>query len=242
MSSVKTNWHLGDLELPDDSDPMAEIAELKSGDPIDLSQSVAQLEADLQRTLRRESRVFNTFNGLECRLKWAKSHKLQGGSKNSCFTCPHYRGDARGEENDGRALICRIGREQEGLVIELDMLKQGVKTEFRATGRAITQLWNVKTPTPVVGYAHYAGTWDSRLMLLEATWQETLGAISPESLEREDFPTLAHFRRYWMERTHRRFPPMAKVHCYRLRPMKDEDMAPAGLAMFRRLYGEHLAP
>jgi hypothetical protein len=121
-------------------------------------------------------------------------------------------------------------------------VKQGVKTEFRATGRAITQLWNVKTPTPVVGYAHYAGTWDSRLMLLEATWQETLGAISPESLEREDFPTLAHFRRYWMERTHRRFPPMAKVHCYRLRPMKDEDMAPAGLAMFRRLYGEHLAP
>jgi hypothetical protein len=125
MSSVKTNWHLGDLELPDDSDPMAEIAELKSGDPIDLSQSVAQLEADLQRTLRRESRVFNTFNGLECRLKWAKSHKLQGGSKNSCFTCPHYRGDARGEENDGRALICRIGREQEGLVIELDMLRRG---------------------------------------------------------------------------------------------------------------------
>jgi hypothetical protein len=121
-------------------------------------------------------------------------------------------------------------------------VKQGAKTEFRATGRGVTQLWNVKTPTPVVGYAHYAQRWDSRLLVLEATWQETLGAITPESLEREGFETLAHFRRYWMERTHRRFPPMAKVQCYRVRPMVDDDLASLGQAMLQRLYGEHIAP
>jgi hypothetical protein len=112
MPRVQTNWHLGDLSLPDDTDPMGEIAELQSGSVIDLSRDVAALEEDLAATLRRESRVFNR-SGFECRLKWAKSHKLMGGAKHSCFTCPHYRG-----------VICRIGREQEGLTTELEILRR----------------------------------------------------------------------------------------------------------------------
>lgn len=120
-------------------------------------------------------------------------------------------------------------------------VKQGIKTEFRATGRGITQLWNVKTPTPVVGYAHYAGRWDSRLLVLEDTRQETLGAISPESLEREGFESMAHFRRYWMGRTHRRFPPMARVQVYQVRVFTADDTVVLGSAMLQRLYGEHLA-
>jgi hypothetical protein len=123
MPRVQTNWHLGDLSLPDDTDPMGEIAELQSGSVIDLSRDVAALEEDLAATLRRESRVFNR-SGFECRLKWAKSHKLMGGAKHSCFTCPHYRGDLRGEQNDDRAVICRIGREQEGLTTELEILRR----------------------------------------------------------------------------------------------------------------------
>lgn len=122
MGLVQTNWHLGDLELPDDTDPMAEIAQLKSGEAIDLIRDEEAVEAEFQATLRREAGIFN-FDGTTCKLKWKASHRIAGGSGPSCFTCRHYRGDATGEANDSRAAVCRIGREQEGLVAELEAIR-----------------------------------------------------------------------------------------------------------------------
>ncbi len=120
-------------------------------------------------------------------------------------------------------------------------VKTGIKTEFRASGRAASQLWNVKCPTPVVAYTRFADErYDSRLMVLMATWQEALDSISPESLEREGFETFAHFRRYWMERHKRRFHPLTQVHVYRLRPFHVGDRAEMAEALLMRLYGEHL--
>lgn len=120
-------------------------------------------------------------------------------------------------------------------------VKLGVKTEFRMAGRHITQLWNVRCPTPVVGWAKSpTRDHDSRLLVLEATWSEPLGALSEESLAREGFETFGHFRRYWMERTKRRFPPLMKVQVYRVRPFAANDSLEMGHTLLHRLYGQHL--
>jgi hypothetical protein len=119
-------------------------------------------------------------------------------------------------------------------------VKTGVKTEFRATGRAVTQLWNVQTPMPVVGYRDMRVGNDSRLLVLVDTWREPLGAISNESLEREGFDSLAHFRSYWVERTKRRFAPLERVQVYRVRPCLKEDLPDLAQSLLVKLYGPHL--
>lgn len=124
--------------------------------------------------------------------------------------------------------------------IDWPAVKLGAKTEFRATGRAATQVWNVQCPTPVVGYRVVNGQHDSIPLVLEATWREPLAGISAESLEREGFESMAHFRRYWMQRTHRRFTPLTQCHVYRVRPLRAEDIAPLGVLLVHKLYGEHL--
>jgi hypothetical protein len=46
--SVRANWHLADLQVADDADPMSEL--LNMAKPIDLSQDRARLSAELQST------------------------------------------------------------------------------------------------------------------------------------------------------------------------------------------------
>lgn len=120
-------------------------------------------------------------------------------------------------------------------------VKQGRKTEFRASGQQVTQLWNVKPPTPVVAYmVRRIGGHESRLMILEATWREPLGAIGEDSLQREGFESIAHFRRYWMERHKQRFKPLLEVQVYRVRPFTLGDREAMALALLDKLYGEHM--
>lgn len=121
-------------------------------------------------------------------------------------------------------------------------VKLGAKTEFRMPGgRAMSQLWSVKPPTPVVAYVIRAGgTYDSRLMVLEDHWREAVAGITEESLTREGFPDMAHFRRYWMRRTRRRFRPLQEVSVFRVRPFDDHDVTPMGVRLLTRLYGEHM--
>lgn len=121
-------------------------------------------------------------------------------------------------------------------------VKQGSKTEFRASGRAATKVQWIKTPTPVVAYALSNERTDhrSQLMVLEECWKEELRAISDESLRREGFPDFASFRRYWKIRTKRPFRPLAEVWAYRLRRWQPSDTVNMGTWMVERLYGEHL--
>lgn len=77
-------------------------------------------------------------------------------------------------------------------------------------------------------------------MVMEETWKEPLGAISAESLEREGHADLAHFRRYWMQRTRRRFRPNAIVTAYRVRAFTPEDTRRFADALIERLYGAWL--
>lgn len=120
---------------------------------------------------------------------------------------------------------------------------RGAKSEFRASPRAVSRLWSVEPPTPVVAYrvrGGAAGGYDSKLMVLEDKWLEPLGAISQESLEAEGFQTLAEFRRYWMQRERRRFMPTRMVTVYKVRLWQPEDEREFAEMIFRRLYGKQL--
>lgn len=117
-------------------------------------------------------------------------------------------------------------------------ITHGLKSEFRASPAAVTQALNLDLPTAVVAYRqHPQRGYDAKLMVLEETWQEPLGAISAESLEREGFSDLAHFRRYWIGRERRRFAPTRKVRVFRVRPWKETDREVFADRLFERLYG-----
>jgi hypothetical protein len=116
----------------------------------------------------------------------------------------------------------------------------GAKTEFRMPG-FVAWTRQIKTPTPVLAYAANRGGFrDSRLMLLERVWTMPVGMIEEESLQREGFPDLAHFRRYWMKRTKKRFNMMQTVQVFRVRPVDSSDYDYLGRILLSRLYGEYV--
>lgn len=125
------------------------------------------------------------------------------------------------------------------------LVSRGGKREFRASTKAVSNLWSVEPPTPVVAYRVRPGPtggYDSKLMVLEDKWLEPLGAITPESLAAEGFDSMAEFRRYWMRREKRRFMPTRKVTVYRVRLWTPEDNREMADVIFNRLYEEHLEP
>lgn len=119
MGIVRADWHVDALEqalAKDDTDPMSEIAQLKSdGKIIDLTRSVAEIQADLKDTLNHEGR-YAEYAHLECPLKVAPDHVLMGGQGNSCYRCPQYTED----REYPRSLLCALGRRQEDLCEEMD--------------------------------------------------------------------------------------------------------------------------
>lgn len=120
-------------------------------------------------------------------------------------------------------------------------VKFGHKREFRAACGKHSALFNVATPTPAVAYTIlFSGEYDSTLMVLEAVWREPLGAITEESLANEGFDTFAEFRRAWMIREHRRFPPLRMTTVYKLRPWTPQDEQTMGEVLLERLYGDFL--
>lgn len=126
--------------------------------------------------------------------------------------------------------------------VDWPAVKRGQKTEFRSgIGRNVTQMWSLVTPCPVVAYSYskVAG-YSHALMVLEETWREPLGAITPESLAREGFATFAEFRRYIMARERRHFTPTREVAVFRVRPWTPDDERTMADALLDRLYGEFL--
>lgn len=119
---------------------------------------------------------------------------------------------------------------------------RGIKSEFRAAPNQVSQAVlgdTIELPTLVVAYRIGSdGRHDHRLMVLEETWVEPLGAISEASLASEGFPDMAHFRRYWMERTRRRFRPLQKVRAFRVRLVQPGDWEKFAEVFLDRLYGD----
>jgi hypothetical protein len=127
VSTARCNWHIGDLGLPDDTDPLQEISHLQStAAVIDLSVDEADLLAMLDRLIDREGRYFmyakadDGVSPLQCELKWEPQHVLTraNGSLN-CFNCPHY------EDNLDKAMsrICALGREQQNITEQIRGLR-----------------------------------------------------------------------------------------------------------------------
>jgi hypothetical protein len=112
------------------------------------------------------------------------------------------------------------------------------KREFRASPRAVPQLWDVEVPLPVVAYTVHPQQGHLRqLMVLERTWRERLEDISAESLAAEGHPTFAHFRRAWMKREKTKFKPTREVSVFRVRPWEPGDDVRMAERLFERLYG-----
>jgi hypothetical protein len=118
-------------------------------------------------------------------------------------------------------------------------VKRGLQRTFVGSIGRQSALWETPTPTPAVAYSIIRGSHDSRLMVLEAVRQEQLGAIDPAEL---GFESMAHFRRYWMqrERNGKKFPPTRHVFVYTMRPWERGDEEEMGMLMVKRLYGEFL--
>jgi hypothetical protein len=124
-------------------------------------------------------------------------------------------------------------------VFEEDWLAvtRGSKTEYRLP----FFLTHLMCPSLAVAWRRRPqGDPDRALVVIEEAWREPVGAISPESLAREGFPALDHFRRYWMRRSGERFKPLSEVQVVRIRPFEPDDAATTGLQLVRNLYGPYL--
>lgn len=122
---------------------------------------------------------------------------------------------------------------------------RGRKTEFRvwvgggANNRGLSALWSMKPPIPVVGWRHHHSYgYDGALLILDSCWEEPLGAISAESLQREDCEDLGAFRRYWRQTRNLRYRPLDMVDVFRVRPFRPEDREPHSERLFDLLYGD----
>lgn len=137
-------------------------------------------------------------------------------------------------QRQAKTIFLRVPYSEWSVVID------GRKTEFRASPRACSQLWDVDPPLPVVAYAIFPSRGYKRsLMVLEETWREPLEAISPESLRRERQPSIAHFRRYWMGREKTAYMPTRMVSVFRVRPWEVTDDHEMAERLLERLYGEY---
>lgn len=114
-NAVRANWHLGDLELPSGDPLMIE----DTAAAIDLSSGVVELHAELADAQQREHTYAKLF-GVECSRKWKMEHRIMGGNRLSCFTCPHFRED----EMDAATPVCGIGRQQETVITHIAALAE----------------------------------------------------------------------------------------------------------------------
>lgn len=117
-------------------------------------------------------------------------------------------------------------------------IAHGEKTEVRHhVGYAAWLVRDAVPPEPIIAYSVLHSGRREKLMVLEQTWTEPLGSISPDSLRREGCENFADFRVAWKRRFNRgRWNPLNNVGVFRLRPWADEDAADFGERLLRRLY------
>lgn len=97
MSGVKAVWHLADMT---DDDPFAGTV-YSAGVSIDLTAPEEELTRMIDTLLAREEALYK--RGLTCDLKW---------DGQDCRTCPA----ATLDPEDGRAVLCRLGKDQMAVV------------------------------------------------------------------------------------------------------------------------------
>lgn len=76
------------------------------------------------------------------------------------------------------------------------------------------------------------------LVVVEASYVEPLGAISPESVSLEGFTTFREFRTYFRERERvKGFRQLDRVQVVRFRPFHEHEKSALSEALFDDLYG-----
>lgn len=157
------------------------------------------------------------------------------------------RAKGRSAEREPRDLLRRDTRNTRVHIPRVDFndVRVGAKTEFRNYGKRMYD--HVEFPAPAIGYCakpwwvpeHRVENIDTVLLTLEESWCEPLGAITPESLEREGFATISDFRRYITERyPNGGYRPMASVIVYRVHPITPEDVEAFSKRMWTKMYGQ----
>lgn len=102
---------------------MAAISELKSSAKvIDVERDEAEIFEEFKVLLTRESRL-SSLSNLTCDLKWT----ADGGRRNPCDSCEHYQ--ARPTADNALAVLCRLGRQQNALIDEMDAVKAAEKLD-----------------------------------------------------------------------------------------------------------------
>lgn len=102
MGGIRANWHLSDLDLPQGDGLDIEALAVE----IDLRQDPAELHATLARLVRKESDFYGM--GITCDLKQEQDQ--------SCYRCPMFTEDP----NNTLSCLCRLGRQQEDVLVALD--------------------------------------------------------------------------------------------------------------------------
>lgn len=124
-------------------------------------------------------------------------------------------------------------------IMDWPKVSAGVKTEFRHyLSRPL-----VVCPRPVILHSPHPHLAEmrSQVVILEENWREPIGAISPESLAREDFADLSEFRRYVTARWPKLgFRTLKQVQVYRFRLLAADELDEWGRWALVRLYGEAL--
>lgn len=116
-------------------------------------------------------------------------------------------------------------------------VKRGMRTTFISSKVQPIGVRERKLPTPVVAFTSRRGIFDARLMILRAVQVETLGAVDPVAL---GFESMAEFRRYYMRRERKKFPPGRTVHIYTVSEVTEEALTECGTALIEHLYGEFM--
>lgn len=123
-------------------------------------------------------------------------------------------------------------------------MSRGRQREFRAAPGNVPQLRGIPFPSLVVAYRQRPREeLDHKLMILEATRWEMLGAITAEGLAAAGYSgasARALFRREWMIHNKRRFEPLMRVMVFTVRPYAEDSLPQLGEALVRHLYGEFL--
>lgn len=113
----------------------------------------------------------------------------------------------------------------------------GVKPEYRTWGHS--KLGDQERPILLYTVVESTGEVLSQLAVLETSWKERLGEITPAGLADEGFADLDAFRTYWRGRYPKGgWRPLCTIQVHRIRLWTPADVEKQGRYLLRRLYGD----
>lgn len=123
--SVRAQWGTSALVV-DDSDPLQNMDIADFAKPIDLSRDSAEIFEELRASLEQESYLYRV-PGVTCDIKHGDTGLTD---PIPCPTCPRFRPF---NVEDPLSRLCKVGREQAALVIEMEAAQAAERSAAKAT-------------------------------------------------------------------------------------------------------------